>query len=86
MSGLDEAGRNRLLARMREYGVSTNVHFKPLPMMTAYQALGWRIEDFPMAYDYYRNLISLPFYTKLTEEDVSHVIRVLELCVRELRP
>lgn len=84
--GLDEAGRNRLLARMREYGVSTNVHFKPLPMMTAYQALGWRIEDFPMAYDYYRNLISLPFYTKLTEEDVSHVIRVLEHCVRELRP
>ncbi|MBR3196012.1 MAG: DegT/DnrJ/EryC1/StrS aminotransferase family protein [Clostridia bacterium] len=69
--------RNRLIERMAEEGVSTNVHYKPLPMMTAYQALGWNIDAFPNSYDYYHNLITLPLYTKLTDDDVTYICTAL---------
>jgi len=62
-----------------------NVHYKPLPMMTAYKALGWDIGDFPNAYDYYQNLISLPLHTKLTDDDVSYVCEILKQAVTEVR-
>lgn len=55
--------------------MSTNVHYKPLPMMTAYKILGWDIKDFPNAYNYYENLITLPLHTKLSDEDVEYVIK-----------
>ena len=71
--GFDQ--RNEIISKLAEQGVATNVHYKPLPMMTAYKALGWKITDFPNAYDYYCNLISLPFHTKLSDEDVEYVCK-----------
>lgn len=72
--GADDAARRQLMIRLAERGVSTNVHFKPLPMMTAYKQLGWDIKDFPNAYRYYENLITLPLHTKLSDEDVDYII------------
>lgn len=77
--------RNEIITRMAELGVATNVHYKPLPMMTAYKAYGWDIKDFPNAYDYYRNLITLPLHTKLTDEDVEYVRECLKKCVKAVR-
>lgn len=72
--GVNDEIRREIIIRLAERGVNTNVHYKPLPMMTAYKELGWDIRDFPNAYDYYANLITLPLHTKLTEEDVRYVI------------
>jgi dTDP-4-amino-4,6-dideoxygalactose transaminase len=58
---------------MANKGISTNVHYKPLPMFTAYKNLGFNIIDYQNAYDFYKNEISLPFHTLLTEEDVLYV-------------
>ncbi len=71
--GYNTEKRNQFIEKMTEHGVATNVHYKPLPMMTAYKALGWDIKDFPNAFHYYENLISLPLNTILTEEDVEKV-------------
>ena len=68
---------------MAEYGIATNVHYKPLPMMTAYKELGWDISEFPNAYDYYSNLITLPLHTSLTDEDVQYVIENFKNIVGE---
>ena len=65
---------NRVIELMAERGIATNVHYKPLPMMTAYKALGFDIKDFPNAYCMYENEITLPLNTKMTEEDVEYVI------------
>lgn len=67
--------RQEIIEKMAERGIACNVHYKPLPMMTAYKAYGWDIKDFPNAYDYYHNLITLPLHTKLSDEDVEYVIR-----------
>jgi len=83
--GLREEGRNRLIELMAERGVACNVHYKPLPMMTAYKALGWDIAEFPNAYSYYENLVSLPLHTRLSDEDVEYVIQCWHECVREVR-
>lgn len=83
--GITTEERNGIITRMAEMGVATNVHYKPLPMMTAYKALGWDIQDFPNAYNYYENLITLPLHTKLTEEDVEYVCRCFEKCVQAVR-
>lgn len=72
--GISEKERNEIIIRMADCGVSCNVHYKPLPMMTAYTNLGWNIKDFPNAYDYYQNLITLPLHTKLSDEDVEYII------------
>lgn len=72
--GADDEIRREIIMKLAERGVSTNVHYKPLPMMTAYKEMGWDIMDFPNAYDYYRNLITLPLHTKLSDEDVEYVI------------
>ena len=72
--GVSDEIRREIISRLAERGVNTNVHYKPLPMMTAYKQLGWDIQDFPNAYDYYANLITLPLHTKLTDEDVDYVI------------
>lgn len=74
LSGRDEAYRNSVITRMAEMGVATNVHFKPLPMMTAYKQLGFDIKDYPNAYDYYRNEITLPMWSKMTDEQAEYVI------------
>lgn len=66
--------RNEIIIRMAERGIACNVHYKPLPMMTAYKQLGFDIKNFPNAYNLYHNEITLPLHTKLTEEDVDYVI------------
>ena len=82
--GIDVEKRNRIIEKMAEAGVATNVHYKPMPMMTAYMALGWKIEDFPNTYDYYHNLITLPLHTLLSDEDVEYVCEVLKETVKEV--
>lgn len=81
--GITVEQRNEIIVKMAERGVATNVHYKPLPMMTAYKNLGWDIKDFPNAYAYYENLITLPLHTKLTDEDVEYVIEVFKNVVNE---
>lgn len=71
--GIGEEKRNAIIENLADLGVATNVHYKPLPMMTAYRALGWDIKDFPNAYGYYHNLITLPLHTLLSDEDVEYV-------------
>lgn len=77
--------RNKIIELMAEHGVATNVHYKPMPMMSAYKALGWKIQDFPNTYDYYKNLVSLPLYTLLSDEDVEYVCSVLKTVIGELK-
>jgi len=74
LNGFDETRRNRFIESMAEKGVATNVHYKPLPMMTAYRNLGFRIEKYPNAFSQYRNEITLPVYSLLTDEQVDYVI------------
>ncbi len=71
--GITSEQRNSIIAGMAERGVACNVHYKPLPMMTAYKALGFDILDYPNAFDYYANEITLPLHTKLTDEDAAYV-------------
>ncbi len=66
---------NRVIEQMAERGIATNVHYKPLPMMTAYRALGFDIADFPNAFRLFENEITLPLHTCLSDEDVEYVIR-----------
>ena len=73
--------RNAIITRFADRGIATNVHYKPIPMMTAYRRLGWDIKDFPNSYAYYSNLISLPLHTKLTDSDVDYVIDNLKAAV-----
>lgn len=67
--------RNEIIIKMAERGIACNVHYKPLPMMTAYKALGFDIKDYPNAYDMYHNEITLPLHTRLSDEDVEYVIQ-----------
>lgn len=67
--------RNEIIIKMAERGIACNVHYKPLPMMTAYKALGFDIKDYPNAYEMYHNEITLPLHTRLTDEDVEYVIQ-----------
>lgn len=76
--------RNDIIIKMAEKGVACNVHYKPLPMMTAYKQMGWDIKDFPNAYDYFHNLISLPLHTKLTDDDVEYVIENFSNIIKNL--
>ena len=72
--GIGDKERREIIVKLAERGVNCNVHYKPLPMMTAYKAMGWDIKDFPNAYEYYENLITLPLHTLLSDEDVEYVI------------
>lgn len=74
LTGKDVEYRNELIVKMAERGIACNVHYKPLPMMTAYKALGFDIKDYPNAYNLYRNEITLPLHTRLSDEDVEYVI------------
>lgn len=70
----DESYRNAVIAQMAERGIATNVHYKPLPMMTAYQNLGFDIKDYPNAFNQYQNEITLPLHTCLTDQDIDYII------------
>lgn len=80
---ISDAERREIIIKLAERGVNTNVHYKPLPMMTAYKKMGWDIKDFPNANAYYENLITLPLHTKLSDEDVEYVIENFRDVVEE---
>ena len=65
--------RNEIIIKMEERGISTNVHYKPLPLLTAYKNLGFDIKDYPNAHNLFKNEISLPIYSKLTDEEVDYI-------------
>lgn len=73
---------NEIITKMAERGVATNVHYKPLPMLSAYKNQGFSIEDYPNAYDLFANEITLPLHTKLTDEEVEYVIACFKECIR----
>ena len=75
---------NAVITKMAEAGVATNVHYKPLPLLTAYKNLGFDIKDYPNAYALFENEITLPLHTKLTDEDVEYVIETFRKCVSEV--
>lgn len=74
LPGLSRKETDEIMAELARRGIGTNVHYKPLPMHTAYKRLGFDISDFPNAYEYFSNEITLPLHTKLSDEDVSYVI------------
>jgi dTDP-4-amino-4,6-dideoxygalactose transaminase len=77
LKGLSLEQRNKVIIELADKGISTNVHYKPLPMFTAYKNLGFLIEDFPNAYKKYSNEITLPLHTLLSNEDVEYVSQCL---------
>lgn len=72
--GRDVEDRNQFIIRMAEAGIATNVHYKPLPMHTAYKQLGFDIKDFPKSFEMYHNEVTLPLHTNLTDEQIEYVI------------
>ncbi len=80
--GIDVETRNLIIEKLAEQGVATNVHYKPLPMMTAY---GKDCSNYPNAYDYYHNLITLPLHTLLSDEDVEYICKKLKDVICEVR-
>ena len=74
VQGITLEQRNEMIIKMAERGVHCNVHYKPLPMHTAYKNLGFNIDNYPNAYDFYHNEITLPLYSKLTDEEVEYII------------
>lgn len=77
INGQDEVFRNKVIMKMAEKGIATNVHYKPLPMHSAYKKLGFDIKSYPNAYKQYENEITLPLHTLLTDEDVKYVVNAL---------
>ena len=74
LTGRTREETNQVIEKMAERGIATNVHYKPLPMMTAYKALGFDIKNYPNAYHLFENEITFPLHTKLTDEDVEYII------------
>lgn len=83
VNGIEETKRNEIIIKMAEKGVACNVHYKPLPMMSAYKNLGFDIKDYPNAYAQYQNEITLPLYSKLTEDDVEYIIHSFKEAMEE---
>ena len=83
VNNVTEETRNKIIIKMAEKGVACNVHYKPLPMMTAYMNLGVNSKDYPNAYHQYQNQITLPLYSKLTEDDVDFIINCFKESLEE---
>ena len=81
--GIAEETRNEIITKIAERGVATNVHYKPLPMMMAYREMSGGIGLYPNSYDYYKNLITLPLHTLLSNDDVEYVVETLKLVIME---
>ncbi len=79
-----EEERNEIITKLAGMGIATNVHYKPLPMMTAYKNMGFDIKDYPNAYDFYKNEITLPLYTKLTDEQLDYIIAGVRSVLKEI--
>lgn len=85
VNGITEVTRNQIIVKMAEKGVACNVHYKPLPMLTAYKNRGFDIKDYPNAYMQYQNEITLPLYSKLTMEDVDYIIKCFKESLEECK-
>lgn len=85
VNGIDGSQRNEIIGKMAEAGVACNVHYKPLPMLTAYRNLGFRMEDYPNAYRQYINEITLPLYSRLTDEQVEYILDHFVRILKEYR-
>lgn len=83
LCGMGLEQRNSIITKMAELGVATNVHYKPLPMLTAYKKMGFDINDFPNAYDMFKNEITLPLYSTLTDKQAEYVIACLKKAIAE---
>lgn len=84
LTGMTLEQRNAFIIKMAERGIACNVHYKPLPMMTGYKALGFDIANYPNAYEQYHNEVTLPLHTRLSDEDVEYVIRNFKEVYAEL--
>lgn len=84
LNGAKATQRNAIIDSLARKGVAANVHYKPLPLLTAYKNLGFNIADFPNALAQYENEITLPLHTKLTDEDVAYVVECFKEAVREV--
>ncbi len=80
VNGISSEQRNEIIEEMANKGIACNVHYKPLPLLTAYKNLGFDIIDYPNAYDLFVNEVTLPLHTKLSDEDVEYVIK----CFKEV--
>src|SRR5699024_10097491 len=80
---VDEDKRNEIISRMAEDGIACNVHYKPLPMFTAYKNLGFNIKEYPNAYGMYKREITLPLHTSLSDDDVDYVIDSLKKSISD---
>ncbi|PIC83135.1 DegT/DnrJ/EryC1/StrS aminotransferase family protein [Sporosarcina sp. P1] len=78
LPGINEKERNHIINRMAEAGVACNVHYKPLPMLTAYKNLGFDMENYPNAYKQYENELTLPLHTQLSNTDIRYIVKQLE--------
>ena len=85
VADIDEQKRNELIEKFAAAGVATNVHYKPLPMMTAYKNMGFDIKDYPNAFEMYKNEITLPLYSRLTDEEVEYIIKTSQDVLKEYR-
>ena len=83
VKGISEEERNEIIFKLAELGISSNVHYKPLPMHTAYKNLGFNIKDYPNAYNQYKNEITLPLHTLLTSEDVEYICKEFNKLVKQ---
>lgn len=83
LNGKNREECNQIIKKMAEAGVATNVHYKPLPLLTAYKKLGFDMRQYPNAYAMFENEITLPLHTKLTNEEVKYVIEVFKKCLSE---
>lgn len=81
--GKNEQERNEIIKKLADLGIPTNVHYKPLPMMTAYKNMGFDIKDFPNAYQMYQNEITLPLHTLLTNDDIEYIIKHTKKLIRK---
>lgn len=84
IKGFEEAQRNKIIQKLAEKDIATNVHFMPLPMLTLYKNLGYKVEDYPNAFNQYKNEISLPVYSIMPLEDAEYLIKELIKAVEEL--
>ena len=82
--GITEAKRNEIIDKMTQAGIAVNVHYKPLPMFSAYKRMGFDIKDYPNAFARYENEITLPLHTRLTEEDVQYIVDTYLGIVKEI--
>lgn len=82
--GASEEERNQIILKMADDGIATNVHYKPLPMFTAYKNLGFDIKNYPNAFNMYKNEITLPLHTLLSDKDVKYIIDSLKKAMMEV--